>query len=133
MTYELREEPPTAEEYVALRERAGMGARTVAAAERGLPNGVHAVTIRRDGDLVGMGRLVGDDGCFYQVVDVAVDPDHQRRGLGSRVVRALLAYLEERAPASAYVTLVADVEGYYERFGFERLRDDQYGMALSVG
>ncbi|MFC6835573.1 GNAT family N-acetyltransferase [Halomarina ordinaria] len=118
--------------YVALRERAGLGARTVAAAERGLPNSVHAVTVRADGDLVAMGRLVGDDGCFYQVVDIAVDPAHQGKGLGSRVVADLLAYLRSNAPSTAYVSLVADVEGYYERFGFERLRENQYGMALTV-
>ncbi|MFC7154586.1 hypothetical protein ACFQPA_03835 [Halomarina halobia] len=39
---------------------------------------------------------------------------------------------DECAPPSAYVTLGADVEGYYERFGLERPRDDQYGMALTV-
>jgi len=38
------------------------------------------VTIRRDDDLVGMGRLVGDDGCFYELVDIAVAPTTKTRG-----------------------------------------------------
>lgn len=145
MSYRLDEAPPSPAEYVALRDAAGMGGRTEAAAERGLPNGVYAVTIREEceedatdgdddstGELVGMGRLVGDDGCFYQLVDVAVHPDHQGRGLGSRVVSALLDYLREHAPASSYVSLVADVDDFYERFGFEDTAPDSKGMYLYV-
>ena len=134
MSYRLRDAAPSPEEYVALRDVAGMGSRTEAAARRGLPNSVHAVAIREEatGDLAGMGRLVGDDGCFYQLVDVAVHPDHQGRGLGTRIVAALLDYLRENAPDSAYVSLVADVDGFYERFGFEETAPDSKGMFLSV-
>ena len=86
-----------------------------------------------NGDLVGMGRVVGDDGCFYQLVDVAVHPDHQRRGLGTRVVAALMAYVEETAPPSAYVTLISDVDGFYERFGFEDAGPESKGMFARIG
>ncbi|NEU57931.1 GNAT family N-acetyltransferase [Halorussus sp. MSC15.2] len=134
MTYRLSEAVPSPDEYVALREEAGMGRRTETAAERGLGNGVHAVTVREaaTGELVAMGRLVGDDGCFYQLVDIAVAPDHQGRGLGTRVVTALLDHLRENAPESAYVSLVADVDGFYERFGFEDVAPDSKGMSLTV-
>ncbi|WP_373454357.1 hypothetical protein [Cereibacter changlensis] len=27
-----------------------------------------------------MGRLIGDGGCFFQIVDIAVDPSHQGQG-----------------------------------------------------
>jgi GNAT superfamily N-acetyltransferase len=115
-------------EYVRLRERAEFGVRTEAAAKRGLENGTYAVTIRRDDDLVGMGRLVGDDGCFYKLVDIAVAPDHQDQGLGTRIVEALVEYVEKNAPPSAYVSLVSNVDGFYERFGFEAIDLDQTGM-----
>ena len=127
MGYELREKPPAPIEYVRLRERAEFGVRTEAAAKRGLENGIYAVTIRRD-DLVGMGRLVGDDGCFYKLVDIAVAPDHQDQELGTRIVEALVEYVEKNAPPSAYVNLVSNVDGSYERFGFEAIDLDQTGM-----
>lgn len=30
---------------------------------------------------VGMGRVIGDGGCFFQIVDIAVDPADQGQGL----------------------------------------------------
>ena len=48
MAYRFSEERPTPEEYVALREAAGMKPRTVAAARRGLPNSLYAVTVRSE-------------------------------------------------------------------------------------
>jgi len=34
--------------------------------------------------IVGMGRLIGGAGWHFQVLDMAVLPEHQRRGLGIR-------------------------------------------------
>lgn len=132
MSYELRERVPTPAELVRLRDRAGMSPRTIEAAERGLENTIFGVTVVHEGTVVAMGRIIGDDGCFYQIVDIAVDPDHQRRGLGSTVVDALVEYLHEHAPSSAYVSLIADVDGFYERWGFEDTAPDSKGMALRI-
>lgn len=131
--YELREEVPDPQTFVALREAAGMAPRSLTAARRGLPNSVFAVVVYEEstGDPVGMGRLTGDDGTVYQVTDMAVHPDHQGRGLGRRIVTALLDYLDD-APESAYVNLFADVEGFYEQFGFEPTAPESRGMFLRV-
>lgn len=129
MEYELREGVPTAEEYRHLREATGLSPRSREAAERGLPNTIHGAVVVHDGETVGMGRIVGDDGSFYQIVDIAVLPEHQGQGLGTRIVEALMAYLEEHAPPTSYVSLMADVDGFYERFGFERTAPESKGMA----
>jgi ribosomal protein S18 acetylase RimI-like enzyme len=129
--YELIDEAPTPQEYVALRAAAGLSARTLEAARRGLPNSVFAVSVRRGPELVGMGRIVGDGGCNYEIVDIAVRPDCQRRGLGMRIMQALMEYLHVHAPESAYVSLIAD-EGapeLYARFGFEPTAPASIGMA----
>jgi ribosomal protein S18 acetylase RimI-like enzyme len=147
MPYELRDEPPTPEEFVALREAADMAPRSREGVERGLPNSRFAVTVVHrpeeahpgesedtdDGEVVGMARIVGDGGSVYHVCDMAVHPDHQRQGLGSRMMERLLAYLDENAPERAYVNLMADVEGFYERFGFEYTAPASRGMFLRVG
>jgi ribosomal protein S18 acetylase RimI-like enzyme len=98
--------------------------------ERGLPNSLFGVVTEHEptGETVGMGRIVGDGGTVYQITDMAVHPDHQRRGLGTRVMEAILDYLEREAPSRAYVNLFADVEGFYERFGFEETRPASKGM-----
>lgn len=84
------EAPPDPAEYLALRAAVGLGARTEEAARRGLAGGLHAVTVRDGGRLVGMGRIVGDGGAFAQVVDVAVAGTHRRHGIATEIVRRLI-------------------------------------------
>ncbi|AFK20300.1 N-acetyltransferase [Haloferax mediterranei ATCC 33500] len=145
--YHLVPEFPDPETYVELREVAGMASRSLAAAKRGVPNTTFGVSIvldegtddldgGDDGDgsnrVVGMGRLVGDGGTVFQIVDVAVRPEHQGQGLGTRIMDALVDYLDREAPPSAYVNLMADVDGYYERWGFEPTAPASKGMFLRV-
>lgn len=69
---------------------------------------------------IGMGRMVGDGALFLDVVDIAVHPAHQKRGLGKKIMQALLDYADKHAP-NAYVSLIADVPGgfaLYSKFGF---------------
>lgn len=60
------------------------------------------------GRLIGMGRLLGDGGWYFHVIEMAVLPDHQRCGLGDAVLSALLGCVREHAAAGAYVNLLAD-------------------------
>jgi len=130
MRYELREELPTVQQFQALRDAAGMSERSLEGVERGLPNSVYGVTVVEvsSGDVVGMARIVGDGGSVYHICDMAVHPDHQRRGLGSRMMDAIMAYVAEHAPENAYVNLMADVDGFYEQWGFEETRPASKGM-----
>ncbi|TYL39743.1 N-acetyltransferase [Natronococcus pandeyae] len=128
--YAIREELPDPETFAALREAAGMPPRSLEGIERGLPNSLYGVIAVHEpsAEVVGMGRIVGDGGTVYQISDMAVHPDHQGRGLGTQIMEHLEAYLEAEAPPRAYVTLVADVDGFYERFGFEETRPASKGM-----
>lgn len=111
---------PSIDAYRQLRVAAGMSDRTIDAATRGLANTLFAVQILVDDEPVGMGRVIGDGGCFFQVVDVAVLPTHQGKGLGKAVMRAIVDWLEEHVPASGYVSLMAvgKAHALYEQFGF---------------
>ena len=134
MTVKLRMEIPSPEEYTALRRDTGLSERSLEAAQLGLPNSVYAVCLR-DGDrLVGMGRIIGDGGCNYEIVDIAVHPDYQRRGLGFQIMESLMNYLRTNAPKSAYVCLIADegTPGLFEKFGFEPTAPVSVGMALRL-
>lgn len=133
--YTLEERVPTPDEFVALRSAADMTARSREGVERGLPNSLFGVVVVHDasGEAVGMGRIVGDGGTVYQITDMAIHPDHQGRGLGSWVMEALLDYLDREAPPDAYVNLMADIDGFYERFGFEKTRPASKGMYTRTG
>jgi ribosomal protein S18 acetylase RimI-like enzyme len=84
-----------------------------------------------DATTVGMGRLLGDGGWYFHVVDMAVLPEHQRRGLGDAILTALLERIRREAPAGAYVNLIADLPGrrLYARHRFTPTAPDSIGMA----
>lgn len=46
--------------------------------------------ISSEGDLVGLCRAIGDGHTVCHLQDVLVHPDHQRRGIGRRLVQACL-------------------------------------------
>ncbi|NGN39980.1 GNAT family N-acetyltransferase [Mesorhizobium sp. CGMCC 1.15528] len=125
---------PDIKTYRRLRSIAGMSEKTVEAAALGLPNTIYAVTLIWNGETVGMGRIIGDGGCFYQITDIAVDPDHQGKGLGKKIIEALVGHLRATAPETAYVSLIADgpARHLYEKFGFEATAPASIGMALQL-
>src|SRR5687768_16239685 len=100
--YELISGTPGVDDYRRLRRVSGLSDKSQTAAEAGLPNTWFAVTIRHGGSTVGMGRVIGDGGTAFQIVDIAVEPEHQGKGLGKRIVAALVDHLRANAPKSAY-------------------------------
>ena len=118
-----------AAEYTLIRKISGLSPRPLDAAKAGLPRSCYGVHILWQGTPVGMGRIVGDGALNFDIVDIAVDPDHQGRGLGRQIMEALIAWLDANAFKGAYVTLVADVPDLYAKFGFESVRPESEGMA----
>ncbi|OYR07626.1 GNAT family N-acetyltransferase [Brucella grignonensis] len=125
---------PSVEEYLHLRAVAGLSAFSKAAATCGLKGTVFAVVVLHGDAAIGMGRLIGDGGCFFQVVDIAVDPRHQGQGLGRSIMKAIMQYVNAELPDSAYVSLIADVPAnkLYEKFGFQETAPRSLGMAYRV-
>ena len=125
---------PGAREFVALRAAAGLSVNTIAAAEAGLRGSWYSVCVRVGAELIGMGRIIGDGGCFFQIVDIAVRPDYQGQGIGYGIMERLMKRLREDAPESAYVSLIADggASRLYSKFGFEFTAPASAGMALRL-
>lgn len=123
-------EPPLPKEYNALRVRAGMSPRDDTGAAIALNNAIFTVTLRCSDELIGMGRVIGDGGCFYQIVDIAVDPTLQGKGLGKLIMTHIMEYLDKNAFKDSYVSLTADVpaDHLYKKFGFEYTQPRSIGM-----
>lgn len=130
--YELRETTPSVDDFLRLRREAGMAERSREAAEAGLPNtlyGVHVVDVTGEVPYpVGMARVIGDGGCVYHISDMAVAEPHQGQGLGTVMMDALMAWVEPELEDGGYANLFADIDGFYERWGFVESEPDSTGM-----
>jgi ribosomal protein S18 acetylase RimI-like enzyme len=134
--YRLVEGPPTVADYVELRARSGLSPATREQAIAALPGSWFACHVVHESaeQAVAMGRVLGDGGWYFHVVDMAVLPEHQRRGLGDAVLTTLLAHIRDHAPPGAYVNLLADPpgRGLYARHGFADTAPHSTGMALRL-
>jgi GNAT superfamily N-acetyltransferase len=131
---ELLHRFPDVDDYLRLRTLSGLSAKSPEAAAKGLGNTLYGVSLIQDGEMIGMGRVIGDGGCFFVVVDIAVHPDFQRLGLGKRIMQALDAWLRANAPVSAHVSLLADGDArhLYAQYGFIETAPASIGMGYSV-
>ena len=132
--YALKAETPSDEEYLRLRVAAGLSRKSPEGAAIGLANSWHAVVVRHGGEAVGMGRVIGDGGLFFMVVDIAVEPAHQGRGLGKAIMAALVERLRTSAPSRAHVALIADGEAHrlYAQYGFTLTAPGGVGMQMVI-
>jgi ribosomal protein S18 acetylase RimI-like enzyme len=134
MPYVVRVETPSVEVYRQLRVAAGLSPKSASAAATGLAGTWHAVVVYRDDQPVGMGRVIGDGGTAFQIVDMCVQPEHQGQGVGKKMMAALMEQLRDRAPRTAYVSLIADGDArhLYAKYGFAETAPESVGMALQL-
>ncbi len=130
----IRIDIPEVEEYLALRQICGLSARDKEASKIGLANSIYSVIIRNKTDekLIGMGRIIGDGGTAYQIVDIAVHPKEQGKGLAKAIMELLMKYIHDEINPQAYVNLIADrpADKLYEQFGFVETTPESLGMYL---
>lgn len=130
----IRIDIPEVEEYLALRQICGLSARDKEASKMGLANSIYSVIIRNKTDekLIGMGRIIGVGGTAYQIVDIAVHPKEQGKGLAKAIMELLMKYIHDEINPQAYVNLIADrpADKLYEQFGFVETTPESLGMYL---
>ncbi len=121
------------EEYRFLRKNCGLSEKSAEAAQTGLKNSLYSVKLQKDGQTIGMGRMVGDGGAFCQIVDICVLPKFQGNGLGKKIMEKLMEYAKT-LPESCYISLIADGEAHrlYKKFGFEDVFPKSRGMGLRM-
>src|SRR6266849_4672890 len=81
------------------------------------------VVAEDDGVIVGVGQVKAHGDGSRELASIAVVPARQGQGIGSAVIKTLLA----REPGVVlHLTCRRELEGYYERFGFVRLEPASY-------
>lgn len=121
---------PRPEEVAALYTSAGWHVLPPEVYRKALAGTFLSVSARREGRLVGYGRVVSDGAIYAWIHDLIVVPELRGQGLGRKILRELL----DRTVAAGvpYLGLFAAKgrAGFYEAFGFRRRPDDAPGMFL---
>ncbi len=117
---QIIETPPSADDFCNLRLLSGLSSRPLNAVIKALPASLYGVHLVMDGILIGMGRVVGDGALNFEIVDIAVHPDHQGKGYGRIIMHHIMRYISSAASPGSYVCLMAEVPNFYEKFGFQR-------------
>ena len=130
--FKIKPGTPSVEDFLALRGSVEMGTRSLEGAKKGLGNELYGVLlhVKDNGELVGMGRVVGDGGTVFHICDMVVKPEWQKKGGGAMIMDALMEFIEGLGISDAYVNLIADVDGFYEKWGFKSTRPRSKGMFL---
>jgi ribosomal protein S18 acetylase RimI-like enzyme len=126
----LVERPPTVEEYQRLREAVGWDSVDDEATEMGLRNALFSVCMIHRDQVISCGRVVGDGGIYFYIQDIIVLPEFQGRGLGRRIMDAVMDYLSSHAHPNAFIGLMAakGVSRFYEKYGFAERPPGRPGM-----
>ncbi len=104
------------------------------AAARSLSHSLFSVVAELDGRCIGMARVVGDGALYFQVMDVAVLPEFQGRGVGTQMMNRVVEFIRSTAPEKALVELFTGPgrASFYERFGFRGPENALLGMTASM-
>lgn len=112
-----------AEDFVKLRIETGFAEIPVEHARKALQNGLINVSALYNGELVGMGRLVGDGAMYWYLQEIIVLPRFQRKGIGSMIVNHLVDYAKANSATGKFTTIggvsAKGKEAFYEKMGFE--------------
>ena len=132
--FTLKQAPIPIEIYQDLRNRCGLSDKTEQACKVGLQNSLHSVMLEHNGSIIGMGRLIGDGGCYCQVVDLCVLPEYQGKGYGKKIMEHIMKYIDKHLPSSCHVSLLTDRDTpiLYKKFGFQDTLPITKGMYIQT-
>ena len=130
----IKKRIPSVKEYNFIRSAAGLSKKDVRTAKKGLKNSLFSVCAYVGDELVGIGRVVGDGGVYFQIVDLAVLPGHQGKSIGSSIMTELMKYVSKNARSGSFISLFSNknLAEYYKKFGFELRSSDSPGMSQMI-
>lgn len=130
---EYLENSLTCQAYRILRSSVGWNNFAEEQASKSLGNSLYTVTVVENNEPIAMGRLIGD-GTYFLVVDVVVKPEFQSKGIGSKIIDILLAYVEKETPIGgrSSIQLIAEngKEEFYLKKGFKLIPHEFCGPGM---
>jgi GNAT superfamily N-acetyltransferase len=133
LAIEYRAELPTAQEFERLFRSSGWTEALEVTADRlaaTLPHAWYGICARRGGQIAGTGFVLSDGVLHALIVNVIVAPELRGRGIGTEIVKRLVARCQEAGVLQVQLFSARGKRGFYERLGFVARPYDGPGMEL---
>lgn len=103
---------------------------------KALKNSMYMVKVSVNDEVVGIGRVVGDNSIVCMLSDICVKPKFQKRGIGKLIVLELKRLIEDNVfdgeKMQIELTPTAGNEEFYQKCGFKYKPDVITGMYLWI-
>jgi len=123
----------TAEEYNNLRNSVGWDSKDEKVIQDAIKNSVIVKKVIVNDKVVAMARAIGD-GLYYLIVDVVVNQQYQRKGIGKilieEIVKEVYNKTKEGQKASINLISMQGKEAFYEKCGFSKIPFDYTGYGM---
>jgi aspartate racemase len=126
-------ELPTPDEFERLFRASGWSEALEIPGDRlaaSLPHAWYSICARLRGQIVGMGLVLSDAVLHALIVDVIVTPEMRDHGVGTAIMKRLIARCEEAGVLQVQLFSARGKREFYERFGFAARPQDGPGMEL---
>jgi GNAT superfamily N-acetyltransferase len=122
------------EDYQKLRMTTGWDMFHDKVVERSLSMDLFSVSVYEGNNIIGCGRVIGDGIMYFYIQDIIVHPDHQKIGIGTKIMLEIEKFLESRTINNSFVGLMASKEakGFYLRFGYSERSPERPGMSKII-
>lgn len=126
----------TVEEYNTLRRSVDWKEIPEEQAKRGLSNTYYLTAAVLNGETIGLARVISDGGYVAYIADVIVNQEYQGKGVGRMILNDVMDYIKNvlSGGETVMVILVAakGKEEFYEKFGFIKRPNEQYGAGMTL-
>lgn len=132
----ILEDKITVTEFLEMVKSVGWNTYSTEQVEKALKNTMYMVKATIDGNLAGIGRVVGDDSIVCMLSDICVKPEYQKKGIGLQITKYLKNRIEENIHSGEKIqielTPTAGNEEFYKKAGFKYNPNKITGMYLWI-
>jgi predicted N-acetyltransferase YhbS len=132
MEIKLYEEKISASCLIELKASVGWNTQSIDIVEKGIQNSLYSIIAKEEDKIIGYARTVGDDATIIYIQDVIVRPEYQGKGIGSRIMEKMMAYLMIKYSKGTMVCLMSakGKERFYQKYGFIQRPNEKYGCGM---
>ncbi len=131
----LIENQITTQEYLAIREKVGWKKLSNKQAQMAIDNSLYFIkAVDENGQLLGIGRIVGDGAVICYIQDLIVVPEQQGKRTGSLIIEKLIEFVEGIRQDDTEIMLclmcAKGREEFYQKHGFIARPTDSLGPGM---